>query len=98
LLQQRQELLLEAPLRMMLRLAIDVIHHCLALRLAHAEGAISLLPRKTRRFIQPSRGISFELLHRLRQRDGRRQRDEEVEMIGSSASSEQQNVSLARDS
>ena len=77
LLQHRQELLLETPLRVMLRLAVDVIHHRLALRLAHTEGAIAFLPRKTRRFIQPSRGISFELLHRLGQRDGRRQRDEE---------------------
>src|ERR1019366_3369779 len=53
-LQHRQELLLEAPFRVMFRLPTNVVHHCLALRLAHAEGAVSLLPRKTGRLIQPS--------------------------------------------
>lgn len=82
----------------MLGLAVDVVRRRLALRLAHTERTIAFLPRKARHFVQPSRGISFELLHSFGQRNGRRQRDEQMQMIGSAASGQQRNVFLARDS
>jgi hypothetical protein len=46
LLQQRQKFLFETPFRVMLRLLVNVINYGLSLRLAHTEGAVSLLPRE----------------------------------------------------
>ena len=85
-LQQREIFLLEAPFGMMLGLPVDVINHDLAMRLAHTKSTVALLLCETGpHFVQPSRRIALEFLHRLRQCQRRRQCNQQVEMVCSPA-------------
>src|SRR5271166_3276155 len=74
----------------MLFLSVDVINYSPPLRLADAEGAVSFLPREPpTQFIDPFR--------RLGQLQCRRQRDQQVKVVGGSPGGQQQDVLLACD-
>src|ERR1019366_9755284 len=81
--QQRHKLLLEAPLSMMLSLTRDVIGYNLLLRLADAEGSVPFLPLEPHSaLVKPSRTVALQLLNGLGQRNGGRNGDQKVDVVG----------------
>ncbi len=84
---------------MMLCLMFDVVLHRVAVRSAHAECPISLLPLEIQSMLmQPARRIRFQNLNRLRNGHVRRQDNEQMCVIRSSASSENGDAMIASDS
>jgi hypothetical protein len=100
-LQQREELFLETHFTMMLFLSFDVIDDSIQLRNAGTEGAILGLPGKEtligKCFMHPFRGASLDQLHGFGDRHGRRQGEQEMNVIGDTADGQGFHFVLASD-
>ena len=100
-LQQREELFLETHFTMMLFLSFDVIDDSIQLRNTGTEGAIFGLPGKEtlirKCFMDPFRGASLDELHRFGNRHCRRQREQQMNMIGDAANAQGFHSVLASD-
>jgi len=85
-LQQGEELFLEAHFTMMLFLGFDVTNDSIQLRETYGERAIFGLPGKETLigecFMNPFRGASLDELHGFGNRHCRRQREQQMNMIG----------------
>src|SRR5216684_2084310 len=82
-----------------LRLALaDVFLNGLQQRWTHTERSIPFLPLKLHAVLpEPARRISFQLLHSLSQTQGRRQPDEQVDMVRDAAGSQDLEPQVIRD-
>jgi len=86
-LQKRHEFLPESELAMMFILMTNVLNHVRNVGLAHAERPIADLPSKgcpTPRLMHPDRGIGFDHAQGIGHRQGRREGEKAVVMVGAS--------------
>lgn len=101
LLQQREELFLESHLAVVRLLILNVDHNLIHLRNAHAERAIFGLPGKERLIgkgvMHPLGRAAFDELHGLGDRHGRRQREQQVDVVFDTSDAEGGNTILACD-
>ena len=100
-LQQGEELFLETHFTMMLLLGFDVLNDSIQLRETNTKRAIFGLPGKEtlirKCFMDPFRGTSLDELHRFGDRHGRRQGEQEMDVIGDATDSQGFHFVLASD-
>ena len=102
LIQKRLQLLCKTHMPMMFGLPLNILLDRLNARLVHAETGKSALPLEPKRqiklFFNPPRRITFDFLNKFRNRQGRLDFTQQMNMIGYAVHHQKRTIQMANNS